>query len=213
MDDPTSEIAGVIHALTSTPPSVQLAAINKYFTPDAEFTHPFCRTIASPSSRFQVARIYRWYKILSPQISLKVHSVSWDKANNILYVGITQIFAIWLIPFHQSEVSLVTVLHLVQQQNRLGISSEEDEDSSVVNLNANIGGKWYIKSQNDLYQTDQFIRFVLPPFAFILPLWQYFATLVCIICSYLFEPVSWWEESRQTQFERKQIPPAWNDAK
>lgn len=213
MDDPTSEIADVIHALCTTPPSVQQAAINKYFTPDAEFNHPFCRTYNSPTSRFQLSRIYRWYKILSPQVSLKVHSVSWDKINDVMYVGITQNFAIWFIPFHQSDVSLVTVLRLVQQQNRLGAPTNENTYSTLANLDMNGGGKWYIKSQNDLYQTDQFIKFVLPPFAFILVFWQYFATLVCIICSYVFEPVSWWEESKQTQFTRPKQAPAWNDAK
>lgn len=129
-----------------------------------------------------------------------------------MYVGITQVFAIWAIPFHQAEVSLVTVLHLVQQQNQLGLSVSDDA-SSLVNVNLDAAGKWYIKSQNDLYQTDQFIKFVLPWFAFILPLWQYFATFVCVICSYVFEPITWWEESKQTQFERKKLPPTWNDAK
>lgn len=209
MDDPTAEIAGVIHALCTTPPSVQQAAIDKYFTADAEFTHPFCRTLSSPTSRFQISRIFRWYKILSPQVSLKVHSVSWDQSTGVMYVGITQVFAIWLIPFHQADVSLVTVLRLVQQQNRLGLSAQDAE----VNIDVSEGGKWFIKSQNDLYQTDQFIKFVLPWFAFILPLWQYFATLVCVVCSYLFEPVTWWEEAKQTQFKRKQQAPAWNDGK
>ena len=193
-----AEIEGVIHALCSPPPSVQLAAIDRYFTPDADFTHPFCRTLPSPTSRFQLSRSYRWYKILSPQISVKVHSVAWDESNSVLYVGISQVFAIWFYPFHQANARLVTVLRLVQHQNRLG---------------SDTGGKWYIKSQNDLYQTDQFLKFPLPLLGPLVMIWQYFATLVCIVCSYIFEPVSWWEESKQKQFERKEIPPVWNAAK
>lgn len=121
-----------------------------------------------------------------------MQSVSFDKANNVLYVGITQVFAIWAIPTHRAEVSLVTVLHL---------QGGEDD------------GKWYISSQNDLYQTDQFIKFVLPWFSWIVPFWQLFATLVCVVCSYLFAPVTWLEDTQQTRFTRVEVPPVWNDAK
>jgi len=93
-------------------------------------------------------------------------------------------------------VSLVTVLHLVQ---------EIEEETGK--------GKWYIQSQNDLYQTDQFIRFVVPWLAWVVPLWQYFATLVCVFFSYVFAPVTWWEETQQVQFTRTERMPVWNDGK
>ena len=186
----------MIQHLCSTPPSVQAATLEKYFTPSAQFNHPFCRTLNTPNSRYQVARIYRWYKIMSPRVSAKVHSVSFDRTNNILYVGISQVFAIWAVPIHRADVSLVTVLHLVQ----------EIEPASGK-------GKWYIQSQNDLYQTDQFIRFALPHFAWVFVLWQYFATLVCVVASYIFAPVTWWEETQQVQFTRDERPPVWNDGK
>ncbi|TKX20401.1 hypothetical protein C1H76_7211 [Elsinoe australis] len=223
MDDPVSEIESVILSLTTTPPSVQAAAIDKYFTPSAVFVHPFCRTSISPSSRYQLTRIYRWYKIMSPKISMKVHSVAFDRSNNVLYVGITQVFAIWLVPFHRSEVSLVTVLHLEHRNDRLGLAvgagtGAESGESSVVNLDldasgAGAGGKWYITSQNDLYQTDQFMRFLVPQLAWMVEVWQVIATWVCVVCSYLFEPVTWWEETQQTKFQRVERPPAWNDGK
>jgi hypothetical protein len=69
------EIPGVIHLLTQSPPSLQRAAIDKYFTIDAAFSHPFCRTWSFPNSRLLVAATYRWYKIMSPQIDLTVQSV------------------------------------------------------------------------------------------------------------------------------------------
>lgn len=89
----------------------------------------------------------------------------------------------------------MTVLHLEQQKNARG-----DE-------------KWYISSQNDLYQTDQFVKFVLPWLSWIVPLWQLFATLVCVVCSYLFAPISWLEETQQRSYQRVEAPPAWNDGK
>lgn len=186
------EIPLVIQALTSTKPSHQQETIDHYFTPEASFTHPFCRTGSNAYSKYFISRIYRWYKILSPRIALKVHSVSHDAANHILYVGMTQVFAIWALPFHTAEVSLVTVLHLERSQRT---------------------GKWLIASQNDLYQTDQFLKFLLPHFAWIAILWQYIATLVCVVCSYLLAPVTWWEEDVQRDFVGSRKPPNWNDAR
>ena len=75
MDDPVSEIPGVIQALTQSPPSIQRQTLEKYFTPDASFTHPFCRTGSFNGSRLLILAIYRWYKILSPRIELAVDSV------------------------------------------------------------------------------------------------------------------------------------------
>lgn len=75
MDDPVQEIAGVISQLTQGSPAVQAAAIDKYFTPDAAFTHPFCRTGGWNGSRGVIHAIYRWYKIMSPQIGLEIHSI------------------------------------------------------------------------------------------------------------------------------------------
>lgn len=69
------EIPEVIHLLTQTPPDIQRQAIEKYFTRDASFTHPFCRTGKFANSRALILYIYRWYKIMSPRIDMRVNSV------------------------------------------------------------------------------------------------------------------------------------------
>jgi hypothetical protein len=78
------EISSVIHSLTQTPPSTQHATVEKYFTRNASFTHPFCRTGSfelsdAVNSRFLVQSIYRWYKIMSPRIDLHVNSVGKER--------------------------------------------------------------------------------------------------------------------------------------
>ncbi|MCJ1241354.1 hypothetical protein MMC14_009359 [Varicellaria rhodocarpa] len=75
MEDPVSEIPGVIRSLCQTPPSVQRATIERHFTPDASFTHPFCRTGSFHGSRWLIWCIYRWYKIMSPRIEMDIDSV------------------------------------------------------------------------------------------------------------------------------------------
>lgn len=77
---------GIFYRLT--PFSAQTEAINAYFTPNASFTHPFCRTGSFEGSRNLIHAIYKWYKLLSPNIELKVNSVGmympqYPEAHNI----------------------------------------------------------------------------------------------------------------------------------
>jgi len=77
-DHPTSTVADaprLIHTLCTAPSAVQRATIETYFTPNASFTHPFCRTGSFPGSIWLIIMIYRWYKILSPHIEVGVDSV------------------------------------------------------------------------------------------------------------------------------------------
>ncbi|KAK8152159.1 hypothetical protein BKA80DRAFT_211647, partial [Phyllosticta citrichinensis] len=173
---PEQEISQVIHLLTQSPPSVQGETIDKYFTPNATFTHPFCRTGRFKNSRLLIHGIYRWYKIMSPRVDISINSVAFDKHNLILYVHLSQIFRIWVIPFHHAPVSLVTVLQLERRSSAAG------------------DGKYYIASQNDLYQTTEFPRFVFPPAFLIVWFWQLFATVFCNVAALVLTPVTWAEE-------------------
>jgi hypothetical protein len=173
MENPVKEIPTVIHLLTQTTPSEQRETIATYFTQNASFTHPFCRTGSWENSRFLIWAVYRWYKILSPRIEMTVNSVAFDEANSLLYVQVSQIFRIWFIPFYKAPVNLVTVLGLYHSPN---------------------DRKYYIKSQDDLYQTDEFMRFVLPPGYALVQLLQFFSTAFCLLGAMLFWPISVIEE-------------------
>lgn len=101
---------------------------------------------------------------------------AFDAPNLLLYVNLTQIFRLWFIPFHKAPVNLITVLKL--QLNK--------ED-----------GKYYIASQNDLYQTDQWVRFF--PFSF--GLWflvwvgQIMGAVFSLLGAMAFWPITLIEES------------------
>jgi len=97
----------------------------------------------------------------------------YDQKQQLLYVGIQQIFSIFFVPFYKSNVKLVTVLHL-----------SHDTDKN----------KYYIKSQEDLYQSNEFVKFFWPGGDTIVWVWQWIATLLCILGSALFFPVTWAEE-------------------
>ena len=63
----------------------QERALRDNYTPNASFVHPFCRVphfnngdvpfFGWLNSRFLLLSIYRWYRILSPKIEMKIYSV------------------------------------------------------------------------------------------------------------------------------------------
>ena len=206
MDNPLQDIGRVIHELTQGTPAEQQKALETYYTTDAAFIHPFCRVNHGQHSRGQILSIFRWYKILSPQIELDIQSAgeaccrdggllaiilitvtAYDDIKQILYITIHQVFTVWLFfGLHHADVVLTTKLQLDKRDK-----------------------KYYITSQNDLYQTDEFIKFISLPRgigATLVRLWQIAATLICIIMAKLFEPVTWllqWQMDYTTQQDQQ----------
>ena len=105
--------------------------------------------------------------------------IAYDEANLVLYVNISQVFAIWFVPFHRSPVTLTTQLQLVK---RTSPNATHPTDSS--------SQQYFIQSQNDLYPVDQFVRFFAPWGIgdAVVYLWHFWATLFSVILSLLFQP-------------------------
>ncbi|KAH8680903.1 hypothetical protein BX600DRAFT_504654 [Xylariales sp. PMI_506] len=204
MDSPEHDIGGVITALCQGSKAEQAAALQRYFTEDAHFTHPFCRVpsfsgIKIPfinenfNSRWLIMLIYQWYRILSPHIDFEIESKVYDQRTKRLYLTIHQVFTIWFIPFSlwQSHVSLVTVLyldHLPADGNNHGViagrKSITTDDLTGTTL-------WYIRGQEDLYQVNEFVKFVAPWGASVLWYgWQILATLASALGVFVFWPVT-----------------------
>ncbi|KAI9793766.1 MAG: hypothetical protein M1833_000658 [Piccolia ochrophora] len=195
MEDPIKDIPHVIRSLTQSSPHIQQQTLLTYFAPSARFTHPFCRTGSFANSRWLIWMIYRWYKILSPRIELDIDSVgasprsspamtcvkddrsrvdqAYDAQSKRLYVSLHQRFQIWLFPIYAAHVSLVTVLDL-----------EYDKERKV----------YLITSQNDLYQTDEFVKFFLPGGWLFTWIWQFLATALCVVGALVLWPFSWAED-------------------
>lgn len=96
----------------------------------------------------------------------------------------SQIFSIWLVPFHVAPVTLTTVLDL---------TTSPGEEKHTMNGDHT---HYYIAKQEDLYQVSEFIKFIVPHLGqFFVLMWQAFATLFCIIGVALFWPLVWLEES------------------
>ncbi|ETN39883.1 uncharacterized protein HMPREF1541_06109 [Cyphellophora europaea CBS 101466] len=197
MENPVEEITGVITTLCTAESEVQQQAIDKYFTQDALFIHPFCRTLRVSNSTWMIKKIYAWYKILSPHIDIKVDSIAFDQANMILYVTARQTFRIQFIPLYKADVSLVTKLQLTHVRDAGLDPSYAGVVKQTPGATASQAQKYYIQSQNDLYQTNEFIKFVAPwgVGSTIVILWQIFATLMCVVGAMILWPLTWFREN------------------
>jgi hypothetical protein len=99
--------------------------------------------------------------------------LEYNQSSHILFVEIRQIFSIFFVPFYKSDVNLTTKLVLSHNSSK---------------------GKFYIKSQEDLYQSNEVVKFFWPGGATIVWLWQLFATLMCILGALVFAPITWMEQ-------------------
>jgi len=192
MEHPVHEIRDVITNLTTGSPEVQSHTLLTNFTSDASFTHPFCRVPSLQKgaipllhwvdSRWLILGIYRWYRTLSPSISINIDSAVFDQKTGLLYVTINQTFALWFVPFYKAPVRLVSVLRLTHHQPQPSYAQAAAVDHDK--------GKYYIASQEDLYQVNDFVNFLMPGVGPALWwLWQVFSALLCIVGSLVFLPL------------------------
>jgi hypothetical protein len=113
----------------------------------------------------------------------------------LLYVSLHQIFSIQFLSFHKSHASLTTVLHLIKLETFPSSTSQHEVKASQ---RTDSRTKYFITSQNDLYQTSEFVKFVFPWFGlgtFGVMLWQFIGTLFCIMGTVLGWPISSLEEN------------------
>lgn len=91
----------------------------------------------------------------------------------------TQIFAVWFIPFYRAKVDLIAVLTLVSQTPSVSYRREGLQYSDVT---AERRPRYFIAKQEDHYQVNDFINFLLPGLGPMLCTWgQNLATIACVI--------------------------------
>lgn len=235
MENPVRDIVPVIHTLTQAIPSKQRQAVLQYFTPNAAFTHPFCKTGSweanvfgyELTSRWATLLIYQWYKILSLRIDLEVLNVTFNEDKLILYVDMHQHFRLWLVPFYDASVKLTSCLHLAegdesgpmsaltkQFENRYHSPSQNPYSYAAVAApdDKHEGSPkklYYITLQEDLYQTSEWIKFLVPwnIGATLVVVWQLYATFLCVLGAIVLYPVTLWKERSKDDVPKQILPP------
>ena len=95
-----------------------------------------------------------------------------------------QLFRIWIFPFFRARVQLTTVLQLV------AIPYPTPH-------HPNKRSRYYIQNQNDLYQVNEWIKFIsqFGILSLLLLTWQLVATGFCVLGAVVMWPVSWVEQN------------------
>lgn len=144
------------------------------------------------------------------------YGTAFDQDNLKLYVTISQIFSIFIIPFYLAPVSLTTVLTLTTDPNeyrgykdfeKTGRQLQHSDHSSEETRYDGETTKYWISSQEDLYQTTEFVKFILPfgIGVFAVFVWHVFATAGCVLGSLVLSPVTWAEERFSLKREVRQV--------
>jgi len=99
-----------------------------------------------------------------------VSSVAFDKGTGVAYATIRQTFDIWFIPGYRADVQFVVRLQLVRDSH---------------------WRKWYIERQEDCYPVVEASKFAWLGLWRVVMFFQFFATVVCVLCSWLGAPLTW----------------------
>ncbi|KAJ3822766.1 hypothetical protein F5878DRAFT_432578 [Lentinula raphanica] len=175
MQNPEQEIASVALLLTaSDSPDIQKAAFLKYVAPDVGFKHPLCYVPPSRDSRATLLGIYQWYRVLSPKIIGRVHSVVYDEPNHTLLLDISQQFHIRISPLKPAWSRLLVRI-TIKEINEL----------------------YYISFQEDFYHADDFARLLVPALAPAILLVQAGTSVASNVYASIAQMLGFWRPSHK----------------
>lgn len=63
--------------------------------------------------------------------------------------------------------------------------------------------KYYIQKQEDLYQSNELVKFFGPGYSALVLLQQLIASIFCIIGAFIFAPITWLEQKRAQCYRKK----------
>ncbi|OSC98601.1 hypothetical protein PYCCODRAFT_1439115 [Trametes coccinea BRFM310] len=157
-------------------PEIQKAAVLKYYAHDAAFRHPFCVVEPSPGSRDAILAILQWYRILSPKLSVRVTSVTYDEEKHSVFLDVSQTFHIRWSPFNPAPARLLVRLTLRPEP------SPEDPSKTI----------YVIAAQEDFYHPEDLTLLLIPPFRPLVNTALRTATFACKVNARLFGMFGYW---------------------
>ncbi|KII84817.1 hypothetical protein PLICRDRAFT_179153 [Plicaturopsis crispa FD-325 SS-3] len=141
MQNPSHDIIEVVALLAgAVTPDIQKAAFDKFVLRNAGFRHPLVSVAPGRGSRDTILGIYQWYRVMSPELEIRVNHVVYDRETNVLICDISQKFHIRFNPLPPAWSQLLV---------RLTLTEADD-------------GLHYIAFQEDFYHPDDFTNLILP---------------------------------------------------
>ncbi|ETS63280.1 hypothetical protein PaG_01556 [Moesziomyces aphidis] len=163
MEDPVQEIRGVVKGLVAARnASEQKYCMQKYFAPDASFDHVLCTVASGPNSRDNgVLPIYQWLRVIS-RSDIEVFHVGFDQQTNKLFLEAVQTL----------RPNFPVVRDVVAKDARIVVALQ---------LQRGADGKFYIKSQQDLYAPQVLPFGIVPGGETVTMLIKKIAALNCVV--------------------------------
>ncbi|CDR88326.1 uncharacterized protein SPSC_04153 [Sporisorium scitamineum] len=163
MEDPVSEIRGVVDGLVAARnASEQKYCIQRYFAPDASFDHVLCTVASGPNSRDNgLLPIYQFLRVISKS-DIEVFHVAFDQHTNKLFIEAVQTL----------RPNLPIVRDVIAKDAPIVVA---------LKLQRGADGKFYIKSQQDLYAPQVLPFGVVPGGETATMLIKKIASINCII--------------------------------
>ncbi|KAH9850915.1 hypothetical protein C2E23DRAFT_734028 [Lenzites betulinus] len=180
MEDPTKELQNVVGLVTTAiNPEIQKASVLKYYAPDASFRHPMCAVASGPDSRAAILSILQWYRVLSPVLSVRVTSVTYDAEKHSAFLDVTQTFHVRWSPFSPAPARLL--VHLT-----LRLSPSPTDPTKTV---------YHIAAHEDFYHPDDLVSLIIPPVVPLVRAALHTATFVCRVNAKVFGALGYWSVS------------------
>ncbi|CDO73855.1 hypothetical protein BN946_scf185016.g12 [Trametes cinnabarina] len=177
MENPAQEIVNVAVLVTAAVnPEIQKAAVLKYYAQDAAFRHPLCKVESGPDSREAIISILQWYRILSPLLSVRVNSVTYDEERHSVFLDVSQTFHIRWSPLRPAPARLIVHLTLRPEP------SPEDPSKTV----------YLIAEQEDFYHPEDLTALIIPPLKPLVGAALHAATFVCKVNARVFGAFGYW---------------------
>ncbi|KAI0370686.1 hypothetical protein BV20DRAFT_236809 [Pilatotrama ljubarskyi] len=177
MENPAKEVANVAVLVTAAiNPEIQKASVLKYYAHDAGFRHPFCAVAPAPNSREAILSILQWYRVLSPVLSVRVTSVTYDEEKHTVFLDVTQTFHIRWSPLRPAPARLL--VHLTLRPER----SPTDPSKTV----------YVIAEHEDFYHPDDLAALLVPPLIPVVRGALHAATLICKVQAKVFGTLGYW---------------------
>lgn len=104
---------------------------------------------------------------------------AYNEEARVVYVDMSQVFAAWFVPFYKAHVHFVVVLNLVPEEPDTSYRREGLQYSDVT---AERKARWLISKQEDHYQLNDTVNFLLPGLGpLLVKAGQDLATLACLV--------------------------------
>ena len=134
MNNPELELRSLILTLTENDDAVtHKAAVDRYFTHDAEFVHPLCTVTSGVNSREQLKNVYAVYKFFTRDIQIDIQQITVDSSCTRAVIEMEESLSATFLPiFRVKNLKIITVLDFERIDNKFYVKRQYGKSSTLI---------------------------------------------------------------------------------